>query len=254
MVWAMIESPQSDTTNGMSGPALLHVPLYSMSEAAELLEIPTATLSRWLRGTKRLAPVIQGSEEHPDAVTWGQFVEARLLRGYRGLMSLQRLRRMLDRIRQKYKVPYPLAHYRPWVDEATKELVFDAQKTIDLPGEEFVVRSWGGPPRISWQEVEVENIHWQLQWAWPIKDFLSSIEFDEEADVAVKLYPFGREAHVVIDPEVSFGVPHVGGFRTEALAEAYATGDSYSEIARDWNLTEAEVEAAVRWELRKRAA
>jgi uncharacterized protein (DUF433 family) len=42
--------------------------------------------------------------------------------------------------------------------------------------------------------------------------------------------------------------------RTEAIAEAYATGESVDLLAEQWGLTPADVEAALRWELQLKAA
>jgi uncharacterized protein (DUF433 family) len=58
----------------------------------------------------------------------------------------------------------------------------------------------------------------------------------------------GKETPVVIDPEISFGVPQIRGIRTELVAESVDAGESVETAARSWALQPAEVEAALSWE------
>lgn len=225
-------------------PTLLERELYAISEAARLMQVPTATLRRWVSGGRGAGPIIEPNGVDPEVITWGQFVEAWLLRQYRERGApLQRLRPLLDSLKRTYGVAYPLAHFQPWFDEAARELVFETQKTIKLPGSLLLVRAWGEGRG---------GINWQLQWTEAVRDWLEKVEFDREQDAAIRYRPLGEGTAVVIDPEVQFGIPQVRGFRTETLAEAFATGDSEDEIAGLWGLTVDEVKAAIRWELKTR--
>lgn len=53
------------------------------------------------------------------------------------------------------------------------------------------------------------------------------------------------------DPDYGFGLPVVwrSGVRTEIVAERFRAGDTRQEIAYDFGISPAEVEAAVRYEL-----
>ncbi|MDQ6726507.1 MAG: DUF433 domain-containing protein [Actinomycetota bacterium] len=234
------------------GPAsnisLLSQPLYSVGEAARLLEVPTQKLRRWLDGftvgDRTYQPVIRPERTGADEVTWAEFVEAGLLREYRAKLPLQRLRPLIDEMRSTFGVPYPLAHFQPLVDPKKRELVLKLQERVQqgvgLEAELLLVHRGKG--------------EWQVQWAEPVRAFLEKVEFDPDG-VAERMRPLGAESPILIDPRLSFGIPQVGGVRTELLAESYASGEGFDAIAGSWGLEITDIEAAVRWELRiKRAS
>lgn len=230
-----------------SNVSLLSQPLYTVSEAARLLEVPTQKLRRWLDGfsvgERTYQPVIRQERTGADEVTWAEFVEAGLLREYRARLPLQRLRPLIDEMRSTFGVPYPLAHFQPLVDPEKRELVLKLQERVqsqtELDADLLLVHRRG---------------QWQVQWAEPVRAFLEKVEFDPDG-VAERMRPLGSHSPVLIDPRLSFGIPQVGGVRTEVLAEAYASGEDFGDIATSWGLEVTDIEAAVRWELRiKRAS
>jgi uncharacterized protein (DUF433 family) len=222
---------------------VLDQPIYSVTEAARLLEIVPSKLRRWLEGALvkgvAYAPVIRPSPRGGSDVTWGEFVEAGLLREYRVRgVTLQHLRPFIEQLRGEYQVSYPLAHFKPMIDTPTRDLLVELkqlQDAVGLDDELSLVRVVSG----------------QLAWAEPMKAFLDKVEFDP-AGIGRRMYPLGRAEPVVIDPEVAFGIPQIRGVRTEAIAEAIAAGESQRQVVADYGLTSDEVMAAVRWELRIR--
>jgi uncharacterized protein (DUF433 family) len=89
----------------------------------------------------------------------------------------------------------------------------------------------------------------------PAESYLERIEFDGGDDgIAVRLWPAGPESPVVIDPEVRFGAPSVGGIPTEGLAELVRAGDSIELVADDFDLPLADVIAALGYEQRQQRA
>jgi len=221
----------------MTGVSVLERPLYSITEAAQLLGLPPQTLKRWLLGFshegRNYEPVIRSRPvDSPDVVRWAEFVEAGFLREYRTRgVSLQHLRPMIERMREAFRVPYPLAHFKPLVDDASKQLVLTLQDEVGLEESECLVR--------------LNN--WQVQWAEPVQKFLKKAQFDA-AGIARTIRPLGPESPVEINPELSFGVPQIGGIRTEVIGEALASGETVEEIAKGWRLRRADVKAALRWE------
>ncbi len=221
-------------TRGFLAVSTLDRPLYSYAEAARLLGLPTETLRRWLEGSTRAGvvypPVIRPEATGSDSVTWGEFVEAGLLRGYRKKkVPLQRMRPFIEGMREQWGVPYPLAHFQPLINN--KQLVYELQKQTLLDPALYLVRAEGG----------------QMLWEPPVRDFLERVEFDPSGSVS-RLYPFGLGTPVVIDPEVSFGVPQIKGIRTESVAESVAAGESPEQAALSWGLGMKDVNAALRWE------
>ena len=69
-------------------------------------------------------------------VTWAEFVEAGLLRSYRRDhdVPLKELRDFIDRLREEFQVPYPLADRRPYVGSG-RRLLIDLQGRSHLDPE-----------------------------------------------------------------------------------------------------------------------
>lgn len=226
---------------GFSTLSVLDRPLYSYAEAARLLALPTETLRRWLEGATRAGvqypPVIRAEPTGRDAVTWGEFVEAGLLRGYRQKrISLQKMRPFIEEMRATAGVPYPLAHFKPLI--LNKQLVYELQQRTLLDPRLYLVEFESG----------------QMMFAPPVKDFLNRVEIDPIDGAVNRLYPRGLKTPVVIDPEVSFGIPQIKGVRTESVAESVAAGESREQAAVSWGLGLGEVEAALEWERSLRKA
>jgi len=144
------------------------------------------------------------------------------------------MRPIIQRMREEFGVPYPLAHFKPLVDTASRELVLQLQQETNLDEALMLVRLKGD----------------QLQWAEPVAAFLEQIDFDAQG-VVWRIRPLGKQSPVVIDPEVSFGIPQVRGIRTEIILEAYAEKGDVGQVADDWHLTVDEVQAALQWEARR---
>jgi uncharacterized protein (DUF433 family) len=209
--------------------------MYTYSEAARLLRLPSQTLRRWLEGATRAgvayAPVIRPEPTGSEFVTWGEFVESGLLRGYRQKnLSLQKMRPFIQRMREQQGVPYPLAHFKPLILD-NKDLVYELQQETLLDPRLYLVRVEGG----------------QMLLAPPVADFLERVEFDPKGVVS-RLRPSGMSSPVTIDPQVSFGVPQIKGIRTELVAESIAAGESRESAALAWGLGLSDVDAAIAWE------
>ena len=98
------------------------------------------------------------------ASTWAEFVEAALLQSYRREhdVPLKELRDFIERLREEFQVPYPLADRRPYVGSGRLPLVdlqdrshldpefclvavANGQIVLTAPGEEFYERvDWSG--------------------------------------------------------------------------------------------------------------
>lgn len=210
--------------------------MYTESAAARLLRMPPGTLHYWLeggkRGSKTYQPVIR---EHPTGrrtVTWAEFVEAGLLREYRTRkVPMLELRNFIDSLRQKFQLPYPLAHARPFVEG--RELIWDAQEDANLSAEFSLV-------------AEVKNqfvllgpaqtyYHQRVTWA---DDIAAQWRPDEYVD-----------SPVVVDPRSRFGAPTVRGIRTETLWEQAQGGEDEEDLAELYRLTVTDVRHAIAYEM-----
>lgn len=60
---------------------------------------------------------------------------------------------------------------------------------------------------------------------------------------------FLRGGPVTLDPHISFGLPHINGIRTDAIASRFRAGDTIAGLATDYNLEPDLIEEAIRFEL-----
>jgi uncharacterized protein (DUF433 family) len=211
--------------------------LYDIKLAAHVLKMPPSTLQWWLDGGQRngrhYPPVIRQDRIGSKTVTWGELVEARYLLGYRRELrvALGQLRTWIERVREVFDVPYPLAHRQPWIGD--RSIITDAQMSAGLPEELWAMwRAESG----------------QILLLPPGEAFLEKIEFDE--DEVVRIRPAGKESPIVIDPQVRFGMASVHGIPTEAITEQIEAGDPVEMVAADFNLELAEVAEVLAYELR----
>lgn len=217
----------------MGSVELLTRPLYHVSDAARLLHMPSSTLRYWVEGDQERRPVLREGTTGDPTLTWGEFVEAGLLREYRiREVSLQHLRVVIGILRDKFGVPYPLAHFKPFIS-ANRRLVLAAQREAGLPAEDAIV----------WQ---IED--GQLVLRDRVALYLERVDFEEADGAALRIHPAGRDTPILIDPRRSFGSPTIRGVRTEALAELIEAGEPIDQVAEDFDLEPKELRAALAYE------
>jgi uncharacterized protein (DUF433 family) len=214
---------------------LLDHPVYGMVQVDRLLALPGGTAKRWIdgyeRGAKWYPPVVRVEPTGDEVVTWGEFVETRLLSEYRSAgVPMVRMRPAVERLRETYG-RYPLAHARPFVSE--RELVLTVQEDVGLAKELRLVL--------------VRND--QLVLTDPAQNFFDSAQFNPTSDVVERLRPVKGVEHVFLDPLRQFGEPVVRSVRTEIIAEHMRAGETIDSIAETFELERPLVEAALRYEL-----
>jgi uncharacterized protein (DUF433 family) len=216
---------------------ILNREMYTEAVAARLLRVAPSTLHWWLEGrSPRYRPVIRIEPAGSRSVTWAEFVEAGLLRSYRRDVPLRELRDFIDRLREEFQVPYPLADRRPYAGPGRQLLIdlqgrshldpgfclaaiANGQAILTAPGEEFFERvTWAGDEPAAWRP---------------------------HAD---------PQSPVRIDPRIRFGMPAVGGISTEAIAGELDGGASAEEAAKDFDLDVESVQWAYSYELSQHAA
>jgi hypothetical protein len=122
---------------GRVSVTILDREMYTEAAAARLLRVAPSTLHWWLEGRPpRYRPVIRAEPTGSRNVTWAEFVEAGLLRSYRREhdVPLKELREFIDRLREEFQVPYPLADRRPYVGPS-RRLLIDLQDRSHLDPE-----------------------------------------------------------------------------------------------------------------------
>lgn len=223
----------------MTAIDLLARPVYGLVQVDRLLGLPQGTARRWIDGYRRAGksypPVIREETTGDELVTWGEFIETRLLAGYRERgVPMLRMRPAIERLRDYFGTGYPLAHARPWIAVEGRELVLAVQDEVGLDK----------PLRLVVRTGQIK-----LELAQPAEEFFHAVEFDN--DVAARLHPMPGASEVVMDPLRNFGEPVVRSVATEVIAEQVRAGDSAEMIAELYELPPASVWAAVRYELWK---
>jgi transcriptional regulator with XRE-family HTH domain/uncharacterized protein (DUF433 family) len=116
---------------------LLSTPVMTGREVARQLGMSPTTLTQWLEGGERRGqwyePVLRAEPLGHLNMTWGEIVESQYLRAYRSHVSMQRLRPFM---REAFDAPYPLAHYRPYLDH-NRSLVVELQEKS-----EYLLNRW----------------------------------------------------------------------------------------------------------------
>jgi uncharacterized protein (DUF433 family) len=215
--------------------------MYTESGAARLLRVAPATLHYWLEGGigrgKTYKPVIREEPTGSRSVTWAEFVEAGLLRQYRRAhrVPMIELRSFIDGLRQAMSVPYPLAHFQPFV--GGRKLLLQAQTDAGLDAEFALVAQVGG----------------QYILSPAAQEFFERVTWDD--DVATAWRPDSNaNSPVIVDPDVRFGRPSVGGISTEILQEQADAGEDVRDLAETFSLTIKQVRWALAYELVVQAA
>jgi uncharacterized protein (DUF433 family) len=216
--------------------------VYSEADAARILRVAPATLHWWLEGGKRRGktypPVLRPEPTGKRSLTWAEFVEAGLLRGYRRDLGVQlpELRRFIDRLRAETGVPYPLAHHRPWAGGG--RLILEQQQESGLPGDLSLV---------------VVTEDQALLFTEPAQAFLRRVDWDA-AGAAASWRPHEDEGSPVLcDPLVRFGHPAIKGISTEAIDGHLRAGEDEVEVAEQYDLAVEDVLWARAYELSQRS-
>lgn len=215
---------------------LLERRIYDMEQVDRLLQLRAGTARRWIdgytRSGKTYPPIIRPESTGDSTVSWGEFVEARYVRQFRtDGVPVQRLRPAIERMREQFNTPYPLASARPFV-ATDRELVYRLQEEVGLDKK--------------LQLVVARND--QLVLSTEASSFFESTSWDENDQSALRVHPRGHQSPVVIDPVRQFGEPVIRSVTTRIIAEQFQAGESTSRIADIYELSVQDVEEALRFE------
>ncbi len=232
---------------GAMTASLLDRPIYGIRQVDALLGLPPGTARRWIdgyhRGGRSYPPVVRPESTGEEIVTWGEFVETRLLAAYRAKgVPLQRMRPVIDRLREQLGVKYPLAHARPFAQD--RELVLEVQEIVDLDERLFIVEVLrNGQLRLA----QGSQRFWDsIDWGLPHPEGTGD-------KIATRLHLVRPDSPVVLDPLRCFGAPSVGSVRTDVIAEEVRAGSPLTFVASSFEITLEQAAAAVEYEERTAA-
>lgn len=211
---------------------------YRLRQAARLVGADPAAVRRWLLGYRRqgrdYAPLwrsqLAGAGLGDDVIGFRDLLELRLVAAFaKHGVGMSVIRATADAAREVFRTDYPLTAQRFLTDG----------KSIFLEA----VKAGGG-------EGEMIDLHRrQLVFSEIIRPSLyAGIEYDGAR--ALRWYPLGGKA-VVLDPRMQFGSPVVAqaGIPTDTIHAAFlAEGRDRRAVARIFDITPREVDAAVKFE------
>lgn len=216
------------------------MPAYRVAEVAHYLRMPKATVRAWAVGQGKFDPVLTlEAHEGVPLLSFVNLIEVHVLDALRREhdIPLRKARRVLRLLSRFFPDSlHPLADH---------DLLID--------GGEVFVEHLGSLVSASHEgQIAIREL---------LEAHLRRVERDPMGR-ASRLYPFTRKRadrqsllaepkFVMIDPEIQFGRPVLAGtgIPTLVIADRYKAGESISDLARDYNRPEKEIEEAIRCEL-----
>ena len=224
-------------------------PVYGLGQVDHILGLKAGTSERWIDGYQRAGktypPVIRPEHTGDEIVTWGEFIEARLLAQYRDEGALvAKMRPAVEKLREELNTLYPLASAETWLGVEGRELVRKVQESVGLDRRLLLV--------------VVRNEQQMLDWSPRAQEFADSLHWGPDSggrekkkrQVITSLNPDPAIRDVVVNPLRRFGEPSTKGVPTEIIRELYVAGDPIEMIAELYQLPRELVESAVRYELK----
>ena len=227
-------------------------PLYSLAEAARILDVPTSTFTAWARGYTRHRPghadvagaaVVTAFPTAPgeSSVPFVGLAEGLVLAAIRRQgVPMQRIQPALVVLVQEIGVEHALASRRLYTDGA--EILFD-YANIDSASAADPVRDL----------VVVRN--GQRVFADVVDSYLRRITFAPDGWAERIVLPQYEHATVIADPRLSFGQPVFaqGGARLADALGMFWAGEDLETVAAEYGVRRADLEDALRVASRRAA-
>lgn len=225
----------------MSVVSLLDREVYLYNEVDHLAGLRAGTARRWVNGYSRngrdYAPILREEPRDTEWVTWGEFVETRILAEYRDQKSVKtvRLRAAVDALRQQFQIDYPLARLQPYVEI----------------GARFTEISVGG--EIGHQVLETGQMI--LTDGRPLIE-RAQLAVDERGKYAEQLSGDLQFPGIVLHPGRFGGQPTFEGRRVsvETIAGIVESGEPIEDVASDYGLSIVQVRSAREYAAKYRLA
>lgn len=236
----------------MADDARFTMPLYSVTEAATHLGVPSPTFSRWARGYRDTRPsgrdtvsppIVTAFEGRGATVPFVGLAEGLVLAAFRRAgVPLQRIRPALSALQDELGIEHALASRRLYTDGA--EVLYD-----------YADRSRDAELRGHVMELVVVRSN-QRAFTEVVRSYLRRVTYDRDGWAGKIALPAYEVAEVVADPRRNFGQPYFvhGGVRVEDVLDRWFAGESWEDLAADYGVPVTEIEDAVRVSKRRPAA
>lgn len=226
----------------MTVTSMLDREVYVYAEVDRLIGLRGGTARRWINGYERSGksypPILRVTPRDTPWVTWGEFVETRVIAEFRDFKNvpIPRLRAAIDELRRAFGMQYPLAHMRPYLSSYDRELTIK-----DEASEHEVVIRTG-------QQLLGDSL-------WLAKR--SALENDENGETFIAEIPADRDfPDIVINPMRYSGQPTFVGRRVSpvTIAGMANSGEPHEVLAAEYGISVEQVDQAVAYTERYRLA
>lgn len=210
------------------------LPAYNVTEVAHYLRVPPFTLHYWMK------PV--------EIETKNGYARKPLIQRPNGSAKMSFLNvveaHVVNALRLHHQVP--VAEMRMAVEYAENHLGVNrllTNQNLKAGAKQLFIEEYG----------RLINLGRGGQYAIEkmLEKYLERIDYEKE--IPIRLFPFspqGEAKLISIAPQVAFGKPVIAssGIVTKMIADRFNMGESKSEIATDYGITEEEVDEAIIYE------
>lgn len=205
----------------------LSVPLFTVSEAASHLGMPTSTLTSWVHEEIAGRPLVTTLDHRgrQPSIPFIGFAEAFVLQAAkRAGVPSRRIRPNVEAIRNEFpSIDHALASKRVYTDGAELLVMRDE----DVSGATEV-------PRLK-----------QRQLTETVRNQLRLITYGEDGFARRLTLPKYGDLGVLVDPLIATGRPLIGGARVKDIVDRHSSGDTEQEISEAFGVPVEAVEAVV---------
>ncbi|MDB5822027.1 MAG: hypothetical protein JWR21_731 [Herminiimonas sp.] len=222
----------------MNAP-LISTGIYTIQDASRLLEVSSARLRGWVGGYRGMAtaPLIKSditTFDNKTVISFANLVEARFIATFaRYGVNVRSIRFMVEEAKRVVAHPHPFSTDMIFKTDGKKIFMQAADKT--------------GDPKLYDLKKKNFAIHDVLA-----AEFKKGVIYRPGGD-AEAWYPRKQsEPNVILNPKMAFGQPVIEkyGVPTKALFDAFNAEDgSYESVAYWFDIAEADVKEAVRFEV-----
>jgi uncharacterized protein (DUF433 family) len=220
----------------MSVTSMLDRDVYVYADVDRLIGLPAGTAKRWIngyeRGGKEHPPILRVAPRDTPWVTWGEFVETRMLAEYRDRrkVPIARQRAAIERLRALFNLRYPLAHLRPFLSTHERDLTMTGEE-VGLKDVEMTIRTG---------QALLGDARWLAETATLSQDDLGE-------PVIVELPADKAFPEIVINPSRYSGQPTFVGRRVSpvTIAQMVDSGERREDLAADYGLSLRQVQDAI---------
>ncbi|ORA77208.1 DUF433 domain-containing protein [Mycobacterium malmoense] len=222
--------------------SMLDREVYVYAEVDRLIGLHGGTARRWINGYERAGkaydPILRVKPRDTPWVTWGEFVETRILAEFRDVKNvpIPRLRAAIDELRRQFDTQYPLALMRPYLSVHDRDLTIKDEESEH----EVVIRTG-------------QQLLGDGRWLAN----LATLGMDENGEAIIAEIPADRDfPDIVINPMRYSGQPTFVGRRVSpvTIAGMANSGEPHEVLAAEYGLSLRQVDQAIAYTARYRLA